>query len=184
MTVENYQKVRVSPSGPVIASHGGFSSGRTWMWQGIPTSSATPDIQVPNPTSDYVQGLGTLGQLGSPLKVDIKAYAGSGLVYDIEVDVPLIIAGTNTGMTIWVVGTNDDFATTPPDVLAYNVLPVASAPAGLILTEATRMHLTNIGFGQNYNQVAVKLGFGSSPGTALIYTPADVAFTIREYGTD
>lgn len=183
MTVENYQKVRVSPSGPLIASHGGFSSGRTWMWQGIPTTSGTPNVQVPNPTSDYAQGLGTLGQLGEPLKVDIKAYSGSGLVYDIEVDVPLTIAGTNTGMTIYVVGSNDAFATAP-DILASNELPVASAPAGLILTESTRMHLTNIAFGIDYKQVAVSLGFGSTPATALIYTPADVSFTIKEYGTD
>lgn len=178
--VENYQKVRVSPSGPTIASEGGFSTGRTWMWQGVATS--TTQVPVPNPTSDYAQGLSPTGQEGEPLLVDIKPYAGSGLVYDIEVDASIGVVGTNGGMSIWVVGSNDSFATS--EVLATNVLKIAVAPAAVPITETVRMHITDLGFSAGWKQVAVKFGFASDPTTSLIYTPNDVSLVITEYGTN
>jgi len=183
MTVENYQKVRVSPSGPTIASEGGYSSGRTWMWQG---EASTTTVGVPNPTSSYASGLSN----SQDMIVDMKPYDLSGLVYDIEVDTTVSITGTNTGLTIWVVGIPAGGSFAAPLVLATNTLALASAPAGVTLSESVRMHITNITF-QSADigtgpivQVAVKLGFGSSPSTALAYVPDDTSLVIREYGTD
>lgn len=175
MTQENYDKVRVSPSGAVIASKGGFSSGRTWMWQGIPTTSF--DIETPVPASDYAQGLGPAGQEGEPLLVDIKPYAGSGLVYDIKVDALLSVQDTEATMVISVVGSNDAFASST--VLAFNELPISNNASGIPLNVAARMHITDLAFTSKWKQVAVLF-----QGVSLAYTPADVALVIKEFGTN
>lgn len=178
MTVENYDKVKVSPSGAIIASEGGFSANRTWMWQGVPAPGA-PLILVP-PSTDYAMGLGPAGQ-GSPLTpllVEIEPYHGSGLVYDFRVDMQVLSSQTSqTGLTIAVVGSNDSFATSA--VLA--TCSIALAEAADALGESVGMHVTDLGFASGYKQVAVTL---EAPDGVLVYTPADVSLVIEEYGTN
>jgi len=181
MTVENYDKIKVSPSGAIIASQGGFSINRTWMWQGVESTGS----MIPVPTSTgYAEGLSPSGQgtPATPLLVDIQPYAGSGLVYDFRVDMQVVTASTSqAGLDIAVVGSNDGFATSV--VLATGSIALAknagaSTPA---LAESVGIHVTDLGFTTGYKQVAVTL-LNATGG--LIYTPDDVALVIEEYGTN
>jgi hypothetical protein len=181
MTVENYDKVKVSPSGAIIASQGGFSINRTWMWQGVESTGT----RIPVPSSvDYAEGLGPAGQ-GSPLTpllVEIEPYAGSGLVYDFSVDMQVVTASTSqTGLEIAVVGSNDNFATQTALATCSIEFAANTGASNPALGESVRLHVTDLGFASGYKQVAVTL---LNAAGGLIYTPDDVSLVIEEYGTN
>jgi len=180
MTIENYARVRVSPSGPIIASQGGFSNNRTWMWQGAPSDPDVPEVSVPGPDADYAEGLDP----AAGMLVQIKPYEDSGLVYNITVDMIVQTVSSSGGVVITVVGSNDDFATSV--TLAVSEYAVGRDGTGLGLGESVQLHDANMVFSAStipngIKQVAVLL---QAPSEGISYTPADVAFVIEEYGTD